>query len=326
MKKIIALALVLITLMTVTMAAFASTGSTAKITGMADSLSLGYSGSTDLGEIAPSDDHVEKISLLDTMFTWDGYDPDPATPTQLTAAQIRAARLEVRATGGSKAVKDVKINSREGCIELSFIGELVSTKEIDFDVDVVLSVDGRRQNDYALTFTGTLANPVLEVYSGESLVDISDGVVIEAVEFNSKVELELGNGVSLIAKLFKGKKYYAIVSMEPVNGSYPRDAYSEVSEKLTLRTVGFGSSDKVKLDSRYAGSYVYDEDMNYLGKSSDELPLRSVYYLSNNKLDIVKETPSESSKSGSRKPSQAEPTQPVVSSPPNVNHNPGTGR
>jgi len=95
------------------------------------------------------------------MFIWDNYDPDPATPTQLNAAQIRGAQLKVRTIGGSRAVKDVKINTRDGCIELSFIDELVSIKEIDFTVDIGMSVDGKRQNDYALTFTGTLANPVV---------------------------------------------------------------------------------------------------------------------------------------------------------------------
>lgn len=57
---------------------------------MTGPLSLGYSGSTDLGEFAPVDGRVETIDLLDTMFFWDGHRPDPVTPTQLTAAQVMA--------------------------------------------------------------------------------------------------------------------------------------------------------------------------------------------------------------------------------------------
>ena len=326
MKKILAFALTALMITAATTSAFAAAGTGDKITGMSGSLSLGHSGSTDLGEIAPVDSRIETIDLLDTMFTWDGYEPDPASPTQLTSAQIRAAKLTVRHSGGAKAVDSVTINNRDGRIEVAFVDEYVSTKELDFTVDIYLVIDGKRQSDNGVTLTGTLANPVQEVYADEDYVDISDGSVVHAMEFNTKVQLDLGNGVSVNAKLFKDKKYYGTAKHTASDRDATLEKYPEISEALTLQTIGLNSTgSKVRLDGSYASYYVYNKDLQLLGRGSDLLEYSAIYYLSVKQLDIKEEVLEDFTKSINGNGQNEEPglTNTTWS---NVNDNPGTGR
>jgi hypothetical protein len=222
------------------------------ITGMAHDLSYGYSGDSDLGEVAAQDELVEYIELTDAMFTWeDGYAPqddedeDEDTsedesetedetetndedekknkPAPLTSAQIRDARLSVRATN-SRVLESVTVNNRESRIEVKFLEELVGTQEQDFDFDVILSIDGRQQRDYAMNFSGTFSNLTVQADDNTDYVDISDGEVIEAVDYVRAITLDLGDGVELSTRLSEGRKYYGTAERVPYDD---RDAFMD---------------------------------------------------------------------------------------------------
>jgi len=341
MKRI--LALVLTTVMVLGMAttgyALASTG--AKIDGMVQSLSMGYSGSqggdfVDLGEVNPRDELEVHIDLYDAMFSWDDGTA-PATPTRLSASQIRNGKLTVRANN-NRVLESVSINNRESRIEIKFLTESVSTKDIDFDFDVVLSIDGRRQSDYGMSFTGTFTNPVYEVDKGYESMDISDGVIIEAEEYVPKIELDLGNGVTVITKLFSGDKVYGTTTRTPDKADDDLMAkYPIIEGVIALKTQGLRKgANIVKLSREYDGYHIFDQDLNYLGNNKDLLPLADKYYLVDGKIELEPEKPKTECVERLPEESQQSSESGMINDnpntggdgtyPPNVNHNPSTGR
>jgi len=329
MKKTLAITLALMLVLCLTVTGFAQ-DSPGKITGMAQGLGLGYSatgGDADLGEVYPQDERVEYIYLYDSMFTWEDDSVLPATPTKLTPAQIRAARLEARSNKSTGKVLDsITLNTRESRIEVKFTKEYVGIKELDFDFDVVLSIDGRRQSDYAMNFSGTFCNPVVEVYDNDWEVDISDGSVAHAQEYISRLKLDVGNGVTVSTRLSKDKKVYCTTTMTPDSGDDElMKEHTGIAEVINLRAVGLsGSGTAVKLAPEYSGYHVYGKDLSYLGKGNEELELSEKYYLAAKKLELPDEEPAVSEAPAPAVTQPAAPSEAQSTS--NANNNPNTGR
>lgn len=332
MKRILTILLAVTMIGAITTTAFAQTSSNGKITGMAGNLSIGYSdagetGGVHLGEVNPNDKRVEYIDLTDAMFIWDDNYIPATIPTTLTAAQIRGAKLTVRASN-SKVVDSVTVNSSKGRIEIKFKDELVSVKEMDFDFDVTLSIDGRRQSDYAMNFTGTFANEVVEVGKDEETADLSDGVVLDPQDYIKKIDLDLGNDVHVIKSLSKGSKVYGTTTYTPDSRADEVMAkYKDIENVVMLKTVGLRASGNiVKIGGNY---HIYDESLKYVGKSGELLPFSNRYYLAVKKLDITDNDVSDTDASEAQS-TQAAPIATVPAATPeypaNVNDNPGTGR
>jgi hypothetical protein len=321
--------------------AFAASGRP-EITGMAEDLSFGYSGDSYLGDISPQDERVEYIDLTDAMFTWDEEiehddQEEVATPTSLTSSQIRDARLTVRATN-SKVLENVSIDTSKSRIEIDFADELVGTKEIDFDFDVVLSIDGRRQNDYAISFSGTFGNPVYEVYGGAESEDISGGEVAEAQEYVKAIKLDVGAGVTINTRMMDNSRIYATATRTPDKADENVfEEYKEIQDVINLKMEGVPTSATVTLGAEYGDYFVYCSKGNYLGRGDDDLKLVDKYYLSSKMaVDYVNDNSPDKDKDND------EPTQPSTepsstptgsgnasvtapTTPPNVNNIPGTG-
>ncbi len=287
-KRIISLTLAALMMLGATTAASAAAKNTGKITGMACELSHGYPGDSDLGEIAPMDECVVYINLTDDMFTWDDDYTPVATPSTLTSAQIRSAKLTARATN-SKVLDSVTVNSRESRIEVKFLDGLVGVKEQDFEFDVILSINGRQQRDYSMSFTGTFANPILEVDADTDYADISDGYVIEATDNVRAIDLDVGGGVLIHTKLSKGRKYYGVARQIPYDETDEfMKGHPAVVEAITLKTVGLQSdASTVTLGDGYGTYHVYGKDGKYLGLGNDNLPIADTYYLAKEKLVIA---------------------------------------
>lgn len=247
-------------------------------------------------DINPNSRANDYINLTHDMF-------DPSGDRNLMSAnELRSAKVEVKTStrSGSQAIDGVTLSQRDGRIEIRYARELVKTEGMDFELTINLRVDGRNYNNLGITFVGTVANDVIDVYGDYDSVDLSEGTVAEAMEHNSKIEVDLGNGVTLHTKFFKGKKYYGTAtrdhdeSDEAVIKKYP-----DIDNVLTLKTVGLNSTgDIVKLAVDYSDYYVYDKNMKYLGQSKDMLPYSDKYYLANRKLNasgndnVVEEDPS----------------------------------
>jgi hypothetical protein len=344
MKKTLALIFAIVMVVCATATALAAPGPDAKITGMAQPLAIGYSGDPDLGDITPQDERIEYIDIVDAMFTWDGYTPEAATPTEVPSRILRDARVDVHASG-SRVVESVELDASRSRVEVRFVRELASIRKIDFDFDVVLSVNGRRRTDYPVTFTGTLANPEYEVYEDSGYEDISGGEVAEAREYIRSIVLDAGAGVSITTRMMEGDLVYAVASRTP--SSEDEDVFAasgSIQDVIHLRTSGVSGSAGVSLDKEFAGYYVYDGEGAYLGMGGETLPLRAVYYLSDGKIKAGGERKDNGPEPGAMTGPEpelapqpggvpisediAEPSVPGDDTSPysNVNHNPNTGR
>ena len=237
MKKLLSLALAVIMIAGATATVFATpaVNSTARITGMEKSLTAGYTGNPGLGNIQPQDRRVEHIDLKDTMFTWNGHTPDEDFPVAIPANILRNARIDVRASN-NRVVESVTLNASESRIEVKFVERLVGTRDVDFEFDVFLSIDGRRQTDFAITFHGTLANPVFEVYADTEREDISRGEVAEAQENIRSITFTVGRGVYVTTRMFNNERVYAVASHTP-DASDERvfDEHRSIVEVIHLR-------------------------------------------------------------------------------------------
>lgn len=337
MKKV--LSLVLAAAMATAMGVSTFAAETWKAKEMKDNLTLGYSGATSVGSIAygdinPMDEVVLKFNLKEAMFVADkDKGPFVGNKGNLSSAEIRASKIDVRSQikGGSKVIKDIKLNTKDGRVEVKFVTEFVSTKEQDVEVFVYLTIDGKRQDDYGVTITGTVENTEVSVYKDYDYVDLAKGYVAVAEEFVPKIEVDLGNGVSIFTKLFKDKKYYGTATRDADQADDVVFAkYPDIDNVVTLKTVGLNSTgDIVKLATDYSDYYVYDKDMNYLGQSKEMLPYSTKYYLANKKLDVASasEEPSEVTEPATEEPvAISNPASGGDETVPNINANPGTGR
>jgi hypothetical protein len=258
-------------------------------------------------------------------------DAPAVTPTHLTPAQIRNARLDVRVDSrNSKVVESVKINQRESRIEVSFTDEFSGVKETDFEFDVYLTLDGRRQTDYGMTFTGTFGNPVIEVYEGSDYVDISDGSVALAVDSIKELDVDIGNGVIITTRLSKDKRVYgsATHTQDRADDEIMKE-YKDIDYAVSLNTVGLNSTaNTVTFGHEYTGFYVYDKDLEYLGKAGDKLAYSDKYYLSSKKLEIVEDLEPVDPTAPVEEPTDPVQTPATTTpgrTPPNANNVPGTG-
>lgn len=246
----------------------------------------------------------------------------------LTAQAIRDLKLTIRTStrGGSQAIDSVALDNRKGHVKIKYARELVKTDGVDFELTIYSVLDGRRQDDFSITFIGTVENEVTEVYGDYDSVDTSSGQVAEAMEFNSKIEVDLGNGVTIHTKMFKGKKYYGTATRDAdEDADIVFKKYPDVDNVVILKTVGLNSTgDVVKLDVDYSDYYVYDKDMNYIGQSNQMLPYSTRYYLANRKLDVTDDSDAEEGDAPEESGGNPE-TGGDGGAANNANANPGTG-
>lgn len=282
-------------------------------------------------DVNPQDEQKVYIELNHGMFS--GTDNKATNPdgALLNASDVRKSKITVRTQvqGGSKVLKEIKIDGKKGRIEVAFVEEWVSTKEQDFEILVYLTVDGKRFDGEGLTLVGTLANDLIEVHEEFDYVDLSQGSVAEAIDFVDKIEVDLGNGVKMFTKFFKSKKYYGTATREPDEAAdIVMKQYPDIDNVVIMKVVGLNSTgDIVKLDTDYSNYYVYNKDMQYVGQSNEMLPYSSVYYLANKQLDVADgEEPTDDD---GDEPDEDDGTNPGTggdNASNNANANPGTGR
>jgi hypothetical protein len=204
-------------------------------------------------------------------------------------------------------------------VKIKFVEYYVATGDVDYELTVYLMIDGKRQNDYEVTISGNMDNTHRDVYADDDYFDGSQGEVADCVEYAKSVEFDLGQGVSIYTKMFKDKKYYGIVTRDADDAAdVVFTKYPDVDSVYILKTIGLNSTaDTVKLNNEISGDYfVYDANMNYLGKSNESLKYSTRYYLANKKLEVASDAAETEEE---EVPEDTVPT-------PNVNDNPGTGR
>lgn len=250
----------------------------------------------------------------------------------LTAAEIRDNKITLGTVvrGDSNGIKDIELRRDKGDVRIRFATELISVDDIDTEAVVYLKFDGKSaREDRELVVIANIANRVEEVYKNYDYVDIEDGTVAEAMDFIENMEVYVGNGATVHTKFFKGKKYYCITKRDKDQADdIVFKQYKDVDNVLSFYNVGLNNSgDYVTLSTDYADYWVYDVDMNYIGRGTEKLPFSKKFYLANSKLDIEGEvSEDEGYEYEAPEPTEKAPTTGGDGSSDNVNVNPGTGR
>jgi hypothetical protein len=212
-------------------------------------------------------------------------------------------------------------------VNVNFTNDLVSVGTQSFDFYLYLVIDGKRYMDdgEGVQVIGSIGNYERDVYGDARTFDAQYKDVLVAREFNNNITVYAGEGVYVKTKLFKDVKYYIdAVRSGDSNFNDTTKQYPDIDNVLTLKSVNFTSSaDSVSLSNDYAHYYVYDQDLNPLGRGNDALPFKATYYLANRPLDIeVDVEPVE-------EPTEEAPLPPAETggdkAPSNANNNPGTG-
>ncbi|MDR2933223.1 MAG: hypothetical protein LBV27_08970 [Oscillospiraceae bacterium] len=248
----------------------------------------------------PDDIHVRPGDEIRIMLSPGAFVDEQGTPLDQLGVQtislsgISEGGISVKARAesgkqafGTVAFKNSRDKSQSAYLAVSFVKEMVSTKELSFDY--IISLSGSNQKSSAVEFklTGTVANPVFSVMATDEYINISDGSVAEATSYVKNIEVDIGNGVSVMTNLFEGTRYYGVTDVGPGAGDLT-ESYPEIQMVYTLRTIGLkkDSRDSVAfdLDELY---YVYNVSGDYLGTTAKPLPFSATYYLLDRKIDRI---------------------------------------
>ena len=322
MKKVLALVLVAMMVLSIAPMAFAATKDDVTSIG----LSRGGSAVT-----TTSDIDLGTYYVGDAKLRFDLVDKNGAA---LYKNDVRDLKIDVKARGGSGVLDSVKIKYDSGTnlayIEVAMKDPFVSTGDKDFEIIITPVVNKYNLKADEITLIGNFKNP-----DGDDLDDSyeyanfdKNNRVRKSVDYIKKIELDVDGHLSIFTKLFADKKYYA----RATNKIKDEDAdlfvtYPELDAAYYLETVGLNSvGNYVKLDLDDKNLFVYDGDLNYLGTSADELPVLGKYFVASAELDVaddVEEAPED--EAGIEDEAGSNPNMGGDDVPVNVNDNPGTG-
>lgn len=212
---------------------------------------------------------------------------------KISTAMLRTGKITLRRSSqeGSAVVKNVSIANDNGnaYIKVEFVDDFVSIKDQDFAIRLYLYANGRRVQNTRIDVTGTMRNKEETVYSDDDYVDLSTGVVAVPDAYIRSIEADLGNGVIMDARMFKGRKYYGKASTKiseadevVLTKNYAIDMVYTLSGINLKRDGNVISFD---LDDTY---YIYDGNGKYLGTSAQKLPWADKYYVASKKFTLVK--------------------------------------
>ena len=214
-----------------------------------------------------------------------------------------------------------------------------STDGVDVDVTVIIKATRGPDKDQEVSgrFEFTYANDSINVDGGDHYVNAENGIIVIADEYINKLEVELDEGVILNARVFRNRNYWAHVDLDA--GEADDDvlrANRTIETVVNLQWLGYSDTATTVNLSDIQGNdfWVYglneDGGLVFLGRSRENLELRSKYYLSARELDI--DTEFEPEEEGEFDPEEYEvpeinpETGGDDSYPSNINDNPGTGK
>lgn len=239
----------------------------------------------DLSNLSVTPGQEIKIYLTANMFVDNQGAKISADATHISRSQVRSAKLGLRraSSRGSKAFKSIGIayDKNGAYISVKIADPFVSLEDLDFATSMTLTVNNDRRAETQISIAGTLAADIIEVYADDDYVDLSGGRVAEAVERNTKIEVDLGNDLSVFTSMVRGKKYFGTASLDlSTADSKIMSKYTSITDVYTLKTINLKpTGNAVRIDAG-AKLYVYGADGKYLGTTGGMLPFSSKYYVS----------------------------------------------
>jgi len=377
MKKVLSLALVLVLVLGMGTMASAAVGSNEKVYKDGTSAIFGvyvdddgvsaipynskpyYYAAKDgggLSTIEAADVNAQDVEKTRTMwFTIDftdcqvkGKTTDKIATSGLTKSDFSASKITLKTVvkKGSAAIDVIELDTKddERMVKFKLNDTLKSnnTDGVDYEAQFYLIVDGRHWNNKAVTVSGTLINEDEEIDSDYGdYVYMGDGSIIKATSYIKSIECDLDAGVSVFAKMFKDKKYWAVATTDDDdNDNAVMDKYG-FDTVYHLKNVNLAAvADYVLLGDEDSSTYVYAVvntkndlygsgdglTLKYVGKGDSKLPYADTYYLSTKQIDVEEiDEPIDDEEITSDVPETSEDLGGDDSYPANVNDNPGTG-
>lgn len=256
-----------------------------------------------------------RIPLTADMFTYrDGH--VPINMEAMTFNQLERVKVRTLSRAGSQALDYVQFDQdsfggqpfiRPGgttytgtttYISVIFAREFISTKDVDFDFTIYLSIDGKPyENELSIDLSGKLLVETQQLYRSDDYVNLGDGLVAEAQEFIPNIEVDLGNGVTMTTSMTQGKRYCGTAKvLEGHSGKVSEydlvrmgielpELYPEIAGIYQIRTIGLSrNSSKVRINDNGIGYHVYGSDFAYLGTTADILPYSDHYFVTTKRV------------------------------------------
>ena len=259
------------------------------ITGLAAPINLNASHDTSV--VNPG--RVLYFPLTADIFLFEGMPGAPGgsvTPALLAQNNVTMGYE----TSHSQLVRSVTISttahqgSITSAVRVEFAENFHSLNSINFEISVYLSIAGTRIRSHEVTLSGRFENQEVTVIAGDNFADISGGRVLVANANISNLEVYIGDGVSLHTRVISGRRYRAVATVGlATNADFNlADEHEGLSSAVRIRTFGFvAEQTRMSLDG-IGDYYVYSPDLEWLGRTSQRLDFRSLFYLSEERLDV----------------------------------------
>jgi len=250
---------------------------------------------------------IIKFQLNTEFFEWDPLIEGMASSVRKSTLDNNHVGLKVRYKTGTNLIESAQIENIKSVawVVVEFVDTFPSVKEQPFELTVNLSYKKKFDKEREILISGTLCNETMDILGGEDYAYLGDGTVIEVDELTRKIELDLGNGVSIYRTVQQKGKYYGVATDERTRGDQEIiDYYPSITRVLNLTTVNLSDSTgtPVKITPIYKNAwgiidptptdaptvyYAYDKNGKYLGSTDDFLPYRDKYYLSTRLLTDI---------------------------------------
>lgn len=258
-----------------------------------------------------------------TMIIWDEKYTTEIDRVGPSVTQLRQNKVTTRLvfTAGQEMIRDVEIVKysptkrvrAQAAIRIRFVEHLASTQEKNYEFRVVLDHDDSIARKGSLiecreTFAGMMANERMDINPEHmrnlDYVDLEGDIVLNCTSPTDNVVADLGNGIRAHLDMVTDGKFYGYSdTLHTQNQVIPelRDkelrestdaviqAYPEIKVAFAVTSINVKNMLKyMKLtipggDDAY---YVYNEYGEYIGKSTDNLPYSTRYYLADKEITI----------------------------------------
>lgn len=241
------------------------------------------------------------------------YDEASKSYKPVTKTENKTMNLSIKANYSKSLVKNVKLayNSNEQAyLQIEMADRFVGVDSRNWRINVRLYKNNSHINGGDIVLQGTLENESQEVDGYTNYLFLSDEPVLNVTKYVSKAELELDYGILVNTRLFNGKKYYLSASNdisrsdENVFAKYPAINYV-----YTLSNVGIIASNTTVTIDRGDGDYVYNEKLEYLGRTGEKLSYSNKYYVTAERLSGTGNSSSSSGSSSSSSSSSSTSTE-----------------
>lgn len=278
-----------------------------------DMFSYGQDGNP--GDLEVTQGEEIRIPLTMGMFSWS--DEGWRSPMQaITVNNLRGVKVHAQKVSGSDTLDYVQFDTdtfsgspfltngpkktgRTAYISVMFTREFVGIEDQNFEYDIYLSIDRKKTEEYKIKLSGKMLADLKVVDKNTDYANMADGMVVEAMERVSNINLDAGNGLTINTNLLKDKRYYATCNIVDSRSEMESELdylpvlYPEIECIYKLKTINITKGStyaKIELpNAEGVVHHVYSEDLQYLGTTADELAFSPMYIVCTERLPALEE-------------------------------------